>query len=56
MLDTSNNVLFPGYNHLLTIGMDDSLIINLAGADNQSVGSSRLVVIAGGYDREIGHF
>ena len=33
MLDASKNVLFPGHNHLLTIGTDDpSLIITWAGA------------------------
>ena len=27
MLETSKNVLFPGYNHVLTTGADDSLVL-----------------------------
>ena len=27
MLATSKNVLFPGHNHLLTTGTDDSLML-----------------------------
>ena len=57
MLATSKNVLFPGYNHLLTTDTDDpTLIIAQAPA--------RVIVkvkghqhrwLAGGYDLEIGH-
>ena len=54
MLATSKNVLFPGHNHLLTTGADDS-----------SFASAQVIIkvsgyqywwLAGGYDLEIGHF
>ena len=54
MLATSKNVLFPGYNHLLTTGTDDP-----------SHAGTRVVIkvlghqyrwLAGGYDLQIGHF
>ena len=54
MLATSDNVLFPGYNHLLTIGSDDpslagaQAIIRLLGLQYQW--------LTGGYDLEIGYF
>ena len=41
-LATSKNVLFPGHNHLLTIGTDDPSLAGMG--DNQSVGSSVPVV------------
>ena len=54
MLAIFKNVLFPGYNHLLTISADDPslagawAIIKLSGHQHQW--------FAGGYDLEIGHF
>ena len=54
MAATSKNVLFPGHNHLLTTGTDDSslaggrAIIKVLGYQYQW--------LAGGYDLEIGHF
>ena len=55
MLGTSKKVLFPGHIYLLTTGADDP---SLAGTRVIiSVSSSALVVIlAGGYDLELGHF
>ena len=51
---TSKNGLFPGHNHLLTIGTDDRL---LAGARAISkVSRHQYRWSAGGYDLEIGHF
>ena len=53
MLATSKNVLFPGYNHLLTTGADDPsladdwVIIKVSGHQHQW--------LAGGYDLEIEH-
>ena len=52
MLATSKHVLFPGHNHLLTIGTDD-----LAGAQEiVKVSRHQYGWFAGGYDLEIGHF
>ena len=54
MLATSKNILFPGHNHLLTIGTDDPslsgawVIIKVSGHQYQ--------LLAGGYDLEIRHF
>ena len=48
MLDTSKNVQFPSYNHLLTTGTDD---LSLAGA--QAVIRVRVVSTD---DLYIGHF
>ena len=46
---TSNNVIFPGHNHLLTTGhQPDTLIIKVK--DHQ------YRWLADGYDLEIGHF
>ena len=54
MLATFTNVLFPGHNHLLTIGSDDP---SLAGARAISkVLGHQYWSLAGGYDLEIGHF
>ena len=51
ILATSKSVLFPGHNHLLTTGTDDStLIIGWAPASHQ------YRWLAGGYDLEIEHF
>ena len=51
MLATSKNVVFPGHNHLLTIGTNDPdtliMIIKVKGHQYQR--------LAGGYDLEIGH-
>ena len=53
MLTTSKNVLFPGYNHLLTTGTDDP---SLAGSRVIiKVKSHQYQWLAGGYDLEIGH-
>ena len=54
MLSTSNNVLFPGHNHLPTTSADDpsltgaQVIIKVSGHQHQW--------LAGGYDLDIGHF
>ena len=58
MISTSNNVLFPGHDHLLTTSADDPtliiarvperVIIKVKGHQHQW--------LAGGYDLEIGHF
>ena len=54
MLATSKNILFAGYNHLLTTGIDDpslpgtQVIMKMSGHQYQW--------LAGGYDLEIGHF
>ena len=59
MLATSKNILFPGHNHLLTIGADDPdsvivarvlvrVIIKVKGHHHRW--------LVGGYDLEIGHF
>ena len=54
MLATSENVLFPGHNHLLTTGTDDTslagtqLIIKVLGHQHQW--------LVGGYNLERGHF
>ena len=54
MLATSENVLLPGHNHLLTTGTDDSslagawVIIKVSGHQDRW--------LAGGYELEIGHF
>ena len=48
MLATSNNVLFPGHNHLLTTGADDPslwLFIKMLGHQHW--------LLTGGYDIEI---
>ena len=45
MLATSQNVLFPGHNHLLTTGTNDpSLLLVIIASDNESVGSTVPVV------------
>ena len=54
MLSTSENILFPGDNHLLTTGADDP---TLAGAQAIiKVLGHQHWWLAGGYDLEIGHF
>ena len=54
MLATSENVLFPDHNHLLTTGTDDPL---LAGAwVIIKVSGHQYQWLAGGYDLGIGHF
>ena len=54
MLAISNNVLFPGHNHLQTTSADDP-----------SLTGTRAIIkvlghqywwLAGGYDLEVGHF
>ena len=52
MLATSENVLFLGYNHLLTTGTDDP---SLAGARVIVLGH-QYGWLAGGYDMEMRHF
>ena len=53
MLATSNNVLFPGDNHLLNTGTDDP---SLAGVRVIiKVSGHQYRWLAGGYDLEIGH-
>ena len=53
MLATFQNVLFPGYNHMLTAGVDDP---SLAGARVIiKVSGHQHWWLAGGYDPEIGH-
>ena len=52
MLSTSENVLFPGHNHMLTTGTDD-----LAGARAIiKVSAHQYWWLAGGYDLEVGKF
>ena len=54
MIATSENVLFPGYNHLLTTGTDDPL---LTGAQALiKVLGHQYERLPGGYELEIGHF
>ena len=54
MLATSENVLFPGHNHLLTPGTDDP---SLAGAWTIiKVSDHQHQWLVGGYDLEIGYF
>ena len=53
-LDTSQDVLFPSHNLLLTTGIDDP---SLAGAwVIIKVSGHQYQWLAGGYDLEIGHF
>ena len=47
MLATSENVIFPGQNHLLTTGTDDSLALK--------VSSHQYQWLVGGPDLEVGH-
>ena len=54
MLATSKNVLFPGYNHLLTTGTDDPLLTGARAISRMSGHQYRW--LAGGYDLEIGLF
>ena len=54
MLTTSKNVLFPGYNHLLTTGADDPSLAGDRVKTNVSGHQHRW--LTGGYDLEIGHF
>ena len=58
MLATSKNALFPGHNHLLTMGTDHpSLFITLTDAQAIiKVSGQRYQWLAGGYDLEIGYF
>ena len=60
MLATSKNVRFPGHNHLLTTGTDNTLftlIITLAFTQAMiKVSNHQYRWLAGGYDLEIGHF
>ena len=54
MLATSENILFPGHNHLQITGMVTlhfSYQPHWCSGDNQSVGW-----LADGYNLEIGHF
>ena len=52
-LSTSKNVLFPGHNHLLTIGTDDPSLTGTQAIIKVSSDQHRW--LAGGYDLEIGH-
>ena len=55
MLATSKNVLFPGYNHLLTTSSDDNLLL----AGTQEIIKAKghqYQWLASCYDLEIGHF
>ena len=58
MLDTSKSILFPGHNHLLTTGTDDTtLIIAKAPARVMiKVKAHQYLWWGGGYGLEIGHF
>ena len=54
MLATSKNVLFPGYNHVLTTSTDGpTLWLSL---EHQQVKGHQYWWLAGSYDLEIGHF
>ena len=54
MLATSENVIFPGHNHLLTTSTDDP---SLAGAQAiLNMSGHQHWWLTGGYDLEIGHF
>ena len=54
MLFTSKNLLFPGYNHMLTTGADDpSLWLS---SKSQLVKGHQHGWLEGGYDLEIEHF
>ena len=56
MLATSNNVLFPGHNHLLTTGADDPFT-SLAGTlAIFKVKGHQYRWLAGSSDLEVGHF
>ena len=54
MLATSKHVLFPGHNHLLTSGTDDSSLAGARGIIKVSVHQYQW--LAGGYDLEIKTF
>ena len=54
MLVTSKNVLFPGYNHLLTTGTDDPSLTGTQAIIKVSGHQHRW--LAGGYDLDIGHY
>ena len=54
MLTTSKNVLFPGHNHLLTIGADDPTYWLLP--EHQRVKGHQYQWLADGYDLEIDQF
>ena len=54
MLATSKNVLFPGHNHLLTTGTDDSTLWFLPEPQQAKGHQNRW--LGGGYDLEIEHF
>ena len=55
MLSTSKNVLFPGHNHLLTTGTDDSTLSTDL-PEHQRVKGHQYQWFAGGYHLEIVHF
>ena len=54
MIATSEIVLFPGHNHLLTTGTDDPTL--QLSPESQRVKGHQYWWLAGGYDLEIGHF
>ena len=54
MLTTSKNVLFPGHNHLLTLGTDDPSHAGVWAIIKVPCHQYRS--LAGDYDLEIGHF
>ena len=54
MLVTSKNVLYPGHNHLLTIGIDDPSLAGILSIIKAS--GDQYQWLAGGYDLEIGLF
>ena len=54
MLTTSKNVLFPGYKHLRTTGIDDPSTTGARAIIK--VSDHQYQWLAGGYDVEIGHF
>ena len=53
ILITSKNVLFPGYNHLITTGADDLTLLLLP--EPQWVRGPQYRWLVGGYDLEIIH-
>ena len=53
MLAASNNVIFPGHNHLLTTGTDDPSLADARVIIKVSV--HQYWWLAGGYDLQIGH-
>ena len=54
MLATSENVLCPSLNHLLTTGTDDPML--WLSSERQWAKGHQYMWLAGGYNMEIGHF